>query len=185
MFSLPQGVTGAFLAEAHEAAVITKSKNHVNVDHMVVDRASAHDNELPLQGPKHQNIQPSGQKRQRLPSLRDAVALHLLCRSHVCYLQSGVENPNNRAIHHPPNPHRPGSLLTTTYSSKSKTSKTYNSGDSPVVTHLTTSSPVKGLSYGERTGSRAGLYLWSYVEELQTASFVSWMVTRVSASECE
>jgi hypothetical protein len=50
-----------------------------------------------------------------------------------------------------------------------------------VVTHLTTSSPVKGLSYGERTGSRAGLYLWSYVEEMQTASFVSWMLTRVSA----
>jgi hypothetical protein len=41
--------------------------------------------------------------------------------------------------------------------------KTYNSGDSPVVTHLTTNPPVKGLSCGERTGSRVFLCLWSYV----------------------
>ena len=31
--------------------------------------------------------------------------------------------------------------------------KTYSSEDSPMVTHLTTSSPVQGLSTGERTGS--------------------------------
>jgi hypothetical protein len=31
--------------------------------------------------------------------------------------------------------------------------KTYNSGDSPVVTHLTTSPPVEGLTCGEQTGS--------------------------------
>jgi hypothetical protein len=32
-----------------------------------------------------------------------------------------------------------------------------------VVTHLTTNPPVKGLSCGERTGSRVFLCLWSYV----------------------
>ncbi|KAF2849859.1 hypothetical protein T440DRAFT_532798 [Plenodomus tracheiphilus IPT5] len=31
--------------------------------------------------------------------------------------------------------------------------KTYNSGDSPVVTHLTTNPPVHCLSTAERTGS--------------------------------
>jgi hypothetical protein len=31
--------------------------------------------------------------------------------------------------------------------------KTYNSGDSPVVTHLTTNPPVSCLSTAERTGS--------------------------------
>ncbi|KAF1942817.1 hypothetical protein EJ02DRAFT_344672, partial [Clathrospora elynae] len=41
--------------------------------------------------------------------------------------------------------------------------KTYNSRDSPVVTHLTTSPPVRGLTCGERTGSSVLLYLWSYV----------------------
>ncbi|KAF1934710.1 hypothetical protein EJ02DRAFT_363107, partial [Clathrospora elynae] len=34
-----------------------------------------------------------------------------------------------------------------------KTSKTYNSGDSLVVTHLTTNPPVHCLSTAERTGS--------------------------------
>jgi hypothetical protein len=62
MFSLPQGVTGASLAEAHEAAVITKSKNHVNVDHTVVDRANAHDNEsIPAarsKAPEHTAFRP-------------------------------------------------------------------------------------------------------------------------------
>jgi hypothetical protein len=37
--------------------------------------------------------------------------------------------------------------------SKKKMAKTYNSGDSPVVTHLTTSPPVHRLSTAERTGS--------------------------------
>jgi hypothetical protein len=43
--------------------------------------------------------------------------------------------------------------------------KTYNSGDSPVVTHLITGPPVKGLTYEDRTGFCALLSLWSYVEE--------------------
>ncbi|ENI01238.1 hypothetical protein COCC4DRAFT_148455 [Bipolaris maydis ATCC 48331] len=38
---------------------------------------------------------------------------------------------------------------------RSKIKKTYNSGDSPVVTRLTTSPPVKYLTNGERTGSSA------------------------------
>jgi hypothetical protein len=46
----------------------------------------------------------------------------------------------------------------------SKTAKTYNSGDSPVVTHLTTSPPVRCLNMAERTGSLVFNVLWSYVE---------------------
>jgi hypothetical protein len=41
--------------------------------------------------------------------------------------------------------------------------KTYNSGDSLVVTDPTTNPPVSGLTMGERTGSRIFHYLWSYV----------------------
>jgi hypothetical protein len=44
--------------------------------------------------------------------------------------------------------------------------KTYNSGDSPVVTHLTTSPPVRCLNRAERTGSLVFNVLWSYVENL-------------------
>jgi hypothetical protein len=42
--------------------------------------------------------------------------------------------------------------------------KTYNSGDSPVVTHLTTSPPVRCLNRAERTGSLVFNVLWSYVK---------------------
>ena len=41
--------------------------------------------------------------------------------------------------------------------------KTYNTGDSPVVTDLSTSPAVANLSRGERTGSRISWCLWSYV----------------------
>jgi hypothetical protein len=44
--------------------------------------------------------------------------------------------------------------------------KTYNSGDSLVVTHLTTNPPVRCLSTAERTGSSVLIVLWSYVEEI-------------------
>ncbi|KAF2680469.1 hypothetical protein K458DRAFT_311739, partial [Lentithecium fluviatile CBS 122367] len=44
-----------------------------------------------------------------------------------------------------------------------KSKKTYNSGDSLVVTHLTTSPPVKCLCKAERTGSPGFIFLWSYV----------------------
>ncbi|KAF1993478.1 hypothetical protein P154DRAFT_450117, partial [Amniculicola lignicola CBS 123094] len=44
-----------------------------------------------------------------------------------------------------------------------KTPKTYNSGYSLVVTHLTTNPPVTGLLTGERTGPKVFLYQWSYV----------------------
>ncbi|CAG1992114.1 unnamed protein product [Fusarium graminearum] len=47
----------------------------------------------------------------------------------------------------------------------SKRQKTYNSGDSLVVTDPTTNPPVSGLTMGERTGSRIFHYLWSYVQE--------------------
>ncbi|KAF2022539.1 hypothetical protein EK21DRAFT_83148 [Setomelanomma holmii] len=46
---------------------------------------------------------------------------------------------------------------------RAKITKTYNSGDSPVVTHLTTSLPVHCLSKAERTGSPVFNVLWSYV----------------------
>jgi hypothetical protein len=41
---------------------------------------------------------------------------------------------------------------------------TYNSGDSLVVTHLTTNPPVHCLYKAERTGSLILNVLWSYVE---------------------
>ena len=41
--------------------------------------------------------------------------------------------------------------------------KTYNSRDSPMVTHLTTSPPVLCLNRAERTGSLVFRVLWSYV----------------------
>ena len=44
-----------------------------------------------------------------------------------------------------------------------KISKTYNTEDSPVVTDLSTSSAISSVSRGERTGSRAFYYVWSYV----------------------
>jgi hypothetical protein len=50
--------------------------------------------------------------------------------------------------------------------------KTYDSGDSPVVTHLTTNPPVSRLTRAERTGSRAFEILWSYVKELNRSMFI-------------
>ena len=50
---------------------------------------------------------------------------------------------------------------------RDKKDKTYNTGDSPVVTHLSTSPAITGLTRGERTGSRIFQYLWSYVMTLQ------------------
>jgi hypothetical protein len=43
--------------------------------------------------------------------------------------------------------------------------KTYNSGYSLVVTHLTTNPPVRCLNRAERTGSLVFNVLWSYVED--------------------
>ena len=43
-------------------------------------------------------------------------------------------------------------------------SKTYNSGDSLVVTHLTTNPPVHCLYMDERKGSLIFSVLWSYVK---------------------
>ena len=50
--------------------------------------------------------------------------------------------------------------------SNKKAQKTYNSGYSPVVTHLTTNPPVHCLSTAERTGSSIFSVLWSYVSYL-------------------
>ena len=47
----------------------------------------------------------------------------------------------------------------------SKKAKTYNSGDSLVVTHLTTNPPVHCLYMAERTGSLIFSVLWSYVKD--------------------
>ena len=46
---------------------------------------------------------------------------------------------------------------------RSQKTKTYNSRDSLVVTHPTTSRPACGLSMAERTGSPVFHTLWSYV----------------------
>jgi hypothetical protein len=45
-----------------------------------------------------------------------------------------------------------------------KGQKTYNTRDSPVVTDLSTNLALTDLSMGERTGSRALLWVWSYVK---------------------
>ena len=42
--------------------------------------------------------------------------------------------------------------------------KTYNSGDSLVVTHRTTNPPVRCLISAEQTGRDISVGLWSYVE---------------------
>ena len=47
---------------------------------------------------------------------------------------------------------------------KEKKAKTYNSGYSLVVTHLTTNPPVRCLNRAERTGSLVFNVLWSYVK---------------------
>jgi hypothetical protein len=47
----------------------------------------------------------------------------------------------------------------------SKKTKTYNSGYSLVVTHLTTNPPVRCLNRAERTGSLVFNVLWSYVSD--------------------
>jgi hypothetical protein len=52
-----------------------------------------------------------------------------------------------------------------------KMAKTYNSGDSLVVTHLTTNPPVRCLSKAERTGSPVFNVLWSYVERIDIGGF--------------
>ena len=44
--------------------------------------------------------------------------------------------------------------------------KTYNTGDSLVVTDPTTNPALSGLTRGERTGSRAFQMVWSYVRGL-------------------
>jgi hypothetical protein len=46
----------------------------------------------------------------------------------------------------------------------SRSAKTYNSGYSLVVTHLTTNPPVRCLNRAERTGSLVFNVLWSYVK---------------------
>ena len=53
---------------------------------------------------------------------------------------------------------------------KNKKTKTYNSGDSLVVTHLTTNPPVHCLYMAERTGSLIFSVLWSYVKEIENQS---------------
>ena len=47
---------------------------------------------------------------------------------------------------------------------RNRLAKTYNSGYSLVVTHLTTNPPVRCLNRAERTGSLVFNVLWSYVE---------------------
>ena len=50
---------------------------------------------------------------------------------------------------------------------RAKKQKTYNSGYSLVVTHLTTNPPVRCLNRAERTGSLVFNVLWSYVKGWQ------------------
>jgi hypothetical protein len=56
----------------------------------------------------------------------------------------------------------------TSFSEQKGMAKTYNRGDSLMVTHLTTNPPVRCLNRAERTGSLVFNALWSYVEEKVT-----------------
>ena len=66
------------------------------------------------------------------------------------------------------------------WSKKSKTVKTYNTGDSPVVTDLSTDPAVGSLSKGERTGSRVLYRLWSYVVVESIIGVNMWCVVDCS-----
>jgi hypothetical protein len=71
------------------------------------------------------------------------------------------------------------SLLTRVYMAKEDAwAKTYNSGYSLVVTHLTTNPPVRCLNRAERTGSLVFNVLWSYVKEV--AKYVVHIVGPIS-----
>jgi hypothetical protein len=56
------------------------------------------------------------------------------------------------------------------------TKKTYNTGDSLVVTDPTTNPALRSLTMGERTGSRILYELWSYVrgEAVGRLKFLRW-----------
>jgi hypothetical protein len=54
---------------------------------------------------------------------------------------------------------------------KGKNTKTYNSGDSPVVSHLTTNPPISLLSVAEQTGCADLEILWSYVKEFSVCEY--------------
>jgi hypothetical protein len=61
--------------------------------------------------------------------------------------------------------------------SAKRETKTYNSGDLLVVTHLTTNPPVSCLNRAERTGSLAFKILWSYVKKLKNYGIYKWKIT--------
>jgi hypothetical protein len=61
---------------------------------------------------------------------------------------------------------------------REETAKTYNSGYSLVVTHLTTNPPVRCLNRAERTGSLVFNVLWSYV--LGIVVNVIYIATKIS-----
>jgi hypothetical protein len=65
---------------------------------------------------------------------------------------------------------------------EAKGNKTYNTRDSPVVTHPSTNLAIIGLSMGERTGSRVLRCLWSYVTVTAKASVI-WDSSNFSAVE--
>jgi hypothetical protein len=59
-----------------------------------------------------------------------------------------------------------------------KMAKTFNSGYSLVVTHLTTNPPVRCLNRAERTGSLVFNVLWSNVKEL--AEYIVYIRCRLA-----
>jgi hypothetical protein len=67
-------------------------------------------------------------------------------------------------------------LLWLVCSEAEKVAKTYNSGYSLVVTHLTTNPPVRCLNRAERTGSLVFNVLWSYVKILQKSWYINYQL---------
>ena len=74
-----------------------------------------------------------------------------------CLMSQGHEDSIDKIMRVPAN----GSLYII---KQKKKAKTYGSGDSLVVTHLTTNPPVQGLCMRERTGSPVFPDLWLYVQ---------------------
>jgi hypothetical protein len=70
-------------------------------------------------------------------------------------------------------PHHNEDLSLEAKDRRSKRVKTYNSGYSLVVTHLTTNPPVRCLSRAERTGSLVFNVLWSYVSYYPPLDYIN------------
>jgi hypothetical protein len=98
----------------------------------------------------------------RLPCTSAPLARRLL----AAFCNNNISATDNQlAVQQSFSPMKPYTAAKKKDRPETQTAKTYNSGDSLVVTDPTTNPPVSGLTMGERTGSRIFHYLWSYVQD--------------------